>query len=88
MSFSMYSASIPVFRQLLGSLLAILDKAEAHIEEKKIDPNALLQFRLFPDMLPLRGKSRLRLTLPRGLALAWQGRMCLLMKTLKRPLVN
>ncbi|WP_426342455.1 DUF1993 domain-containing protein [Pseudoduganella sp. S-14] len=52
MSFSMYSASIPVFRQILGSLLAILDKAEAHIEEKKIDPNALLQFRLFPDMLP------------------------------------
>ena len=52
MSFSMYSASIPVFRQILGSLHAILDKAEAHIEEKKIDPTALLQFRLFPDMLP------------------------------------
>lgn len=52
MSFSMYSASIPVFRQILGSLHAILDKAEAHIEEKKIEPNALLQFRLFPDMLP------------------------------------
>ena len=52
MSFSMYSASVPVFRQILGSLLAILDKAEAHIEQKKIDPNALLQFRLFPDMLP------------------------------------
>lgn len=53
MSFSMYSASIPAFRQILGSLLSILDKAEAHIEEKKLDPNALLQFRLFPDMLPL-----------------------------------
>lgn len=52
MSFSMYSASIPVFRQILGSLLAILDKTEAHVEEKKLDPNALLQFRLFPDMLP------------------------------------
>jgi hypothetical protein len=52
MSFSMYSASIPVFRQILNSLLAILTKAEAHVEEKKIDPNALLQFRLYPDMLP------------------------------------
>ncbi|HEY1151194.1 MAG TPA: DUF1993 domain-containing protein [Pseudoduganella sp.] len=52
MSFSMYSASIPVFRQILNSLLAILNKAEAHVEEKKIDPNALLQFRLYPDMLP------------------------------------
>jgi len=52
MSFSMYSASIPAFRQILNSLLAILDKTEAHVEEKKIDPAALLQFRLFPDMLP------------------------------------
>lgn len=52
MSFSMYSASIPAFRQILGSLLSILDKAEAHVEAKKLDPNALLQFRLFPDMLP------------------------------------
>jgi len=52
MSFSMYTASIPVFRQILNSLLTILEKAEAHVEEKKIDPNALLQFRLFPDMLP------------------------------------
>jgi hypothetical protein len=48
----MYTASVPVFRQILNSLLAILNKAEAHIEEKKIDPNALLQFRLYPDMLP------------------------------------
>lgn len=52
MSFSMYSASIPAFRQILGSLLSILDKAEAYVEVKKLDPNALLQFRLFPDMLP------------------------------------
>ncbi|AXA91482.1 DUF1993 family protein [Massilia sp. YMA4] len=52
MSFSMYSASVPVFRQILNSLAAILAKAEAHIEAKKIDPAALLQYRLYPDMLP------------------------------------
>ena len=52
MTLSMYSASIPVFKQILTSLSAILDKAETHVSEKKIDPNALLQFRLFPDMLP------------------------------------
>ncbi|MEG0881144.1 MAG: DUF1993 family protein, partial [Janthinobacterium sp.] len=52
MTFSIYSASIPVFKQILGSLAAILDKAETHAQDKKIDPNALLQFRLFPDMLP------------------------------------
>ena len=28
-TFSMYSASIPVFKQILNSLLAILDKASA-----------------------------------------------------------
>jgi hypothetical protein len=52
MSFSMYDAAVPVFRQILTSLLEILDKAEHHVETKKIDPNALLQYRLFPDMLP------------------------------------
>lgn len=53
MTISMHAASVPVFKQLLGSLGDILAKAEAHATEKKIDPNALLQSRLFPDMLPL-----------------------------------
>jgi hypothetical protein len=53
MSLSTYSASVPVFRQMLGSLVAILEKAEAHADLKKIDPQALLQARLFPDMFPL-----------------------------------
>ena len=48
----MYDASVPVFKQLLNSLSAILDTAETHATEKKIEPNALLQARLFPDMLP------------------------------------
>ena len=50
MTFSMYSASAPVFKQILNSLSAIVDKAEAHATEKKIEPAALLQARLFPDM--------------------------------------
>ncbi|MGH8856222.1 MAG: DUF1993 domain-containing protein [Telluria sp.] len=53
MSLTMYSASVPVFRQLLGSLAAVLEKAEAHAQERKIEPAALLQARLFPDMFPL-----------------------------------
>jgi uncharacterized protein len=53
MPISMYTASIPVFKQMLNSLSGILTKAEAHATEKKIDPNALLQARLFPDMFPL-----------------------------------
>jgi uncharacterized protein len=50
MTFSMYSASVPVFKQILNSLSAIIDKAEAHAQEKKIEPAALLQSRLYPDM--------------------------------------
>jgi hypothetical protein len=53
MAISMYSASVPVFTQILNSLAAVLTKAEAHAEAKKIEPQALLQFRLYPDMFPL-----------------------------------
>jgi uncharacterized protein len=50
---SMYEASVPVFAKVLGNLAAILDKAAAHAEAKKIDPAVLLQSRLAPDMFPL-----------------------------------
>jgi len=52
MSLSMYQASIPVFIRMLTSLSAILDKAEAQAEAKKIDLSALTKARLAPDMLP------------------------------------
>ena len=48
-----YTASLPVFKQMLGGLKSVLTKAEAHAVDKKIDPNALLQARLYPDMFPL-----------------------------------
>lgn len=53
MSNSLYTTSIPVFRQMLDGLSAVLAKAEAHAGAKKIDPNALLQARLYPDMFAL-----------------------------------
>jgi uncharacterized protein len=52
MTMSMSSASLPVFKAMLGNLSHILDKAQAHAEVRKFDPVALLQFRLAPDMLP------------------------------------
>lgn len=48
-----YTSSIPVFKQMLGGLSAVLAKAEAHANAKKIDPQALLQSRLYPDMFTL-----------------------------------
>jgi uncharacterized protein len=53
MSISMSTTSIPVFRQILNSLSQVLAKAEAHAAAKKIEPEVLLQARLFPDMFPL-----------------------------------
>lgn len=53
MSLSMYQASVPVFTQMLESLSAILDKAAAYAESKKIEPSVLIQARLAPDMHPL-----------------------------------
>ena len=53
MTRAIYTASIPVFKQMLGGLSGVLAKAEAHAAAKNIDPNALLQARLFPDMFPL-----------------------------------
>jgi hypothetical protein len=49
----MYAASVPVFKKMLGNLAAILARAEAHAAERKIEPAALLQARLYPDMFPL-----------------------------------
>ena len=54
MNISMYQASAPRFVNTLKNLSAILDKAQAHVEGKKIDPAALINFRLYPDMFPLK----------------------------------
>ena len=53
MPLSMHTASVPVFQQMLTALSGVLDKAETHAAERKIEPAALLQSRLFPDMFPL-----------------------------------
>ena len=68
MDISLYTASVPVFRQILGSLAAILDKAESHADLKKIDPDALLQARLFPDMFPLVRQVQLATDFAKGAA--------------------
>ena len=54
MTISMYQASVPRFANILKNLSAILDKAQAHAEARKIDPAALTNFRLYPDMLPMK----------------------------------
>ena len=53
MKISMYQASAPRFANTLRNLSAILDKAQAHAEAKKLDPAVLGSLRLIADMLPL-----------------------------------
>ena len=40
MTHPIYNASIPVFRQMLGSLKDVLAKTEAHATARKIEPDA------------------------------------------------
>ncbi|MCW3482073.1 DUF1993 domain-containing protein [Neisseriaceae bacterium JH1-16] len=53
MSLSMYQASIPPLIHGLNSLSAILAKAAAHADDKKIAPEVFLTARLSPDMFTL-----------------------------------
>jgi len=53
MALSMYQASAPVFDKMLNNLAAILTKAAAWAEARKIDPSVLVNARLAPDMFPL-----------------------------------
>jgi hypothetical protein len=54
MSVTLYDIAIPTFTKHLEALDAILDKAVAYADARKIDPDALLTARLYPDMYPLK----------------------------------
>lgn len=68
MSVSIYTASVPVLVQMLGGLQGVLAKAEAHVAAKKLDPNALLQARLYPDMFPLLRQVQVASDFAKGVA--------------------
>jgi hypothetical protein len=54
MAFSLYDASVATFLQTLGAVSGYLDKGLAHFKEKGINPDDIVETRLFPDMLPFR----------------------------------
>src|SRR4051812_37834845 len=68
MSNFMYTTSVPVFKQMLNSLQAILSKAEAHAAAKTIEPAVFAQARLFPDMFPLVGQVQIAADFARGVS--------------------
>ncbi|MEZ5533705.1 MAG: DUF1993 domain-containing protein [Steroidobacteraceae bacterium] len=52
MTLSMYQASVPRLVAILENLSAILDKAQAHIDARKVDVAVLMGARLALDMYP------------------------------------
>ena len=53
MTISMYQASAPCFTRMLNNLSAIIDKAQAHADAKKIEHTVFTHDRLYPDMFAL-----------------------------------
>lgn len=68
MTISMYASSVPVFKQMLGSLDAILGKAIHHCGEKKIEPHVIFASRLFPNMFPLNRQVQIACDFAKGVS--------------------
>ena len=73
MNISMYQASIPVLTKILANLAGILEKAEAHAANKKIDPAVFVQARLYPDMYPLARQIQIATDVAKGCAARLSG---------------
>ncbi len=54
MAITLYSASVPVFIRSLGNLRHLIQKAQKDALTRQYDEQALVDFRLAPDMLPFR----------------------------------
>ena len=68
-----YTSSIPAYKQMLNALSEVLRKAEAHANEKKIDHDAYLQARLYPDMFPLIRQVQIAVDFAKGAAARLSG---------------
>jgi hypothetical protein len=64
----MYANSVPVFRQLLTAMKTILAQAREYATARSIDPDALLQARLYPDMFPLLKQVQIAADFARGVS--------------------
>ncbi len=56
MSITLSNASLPVFQRFLGNLRHLLVKAQADVAARGYDEQALVQYRLSPDMLPFKSQ--------------------------------
>jgi len=54
MAVTLYDLSVGCFLQTLGGVEGFLAKSADHFKEKGVDPNEIIETRLFADMLPFR----------------------------------
>jgi uncharacterized protein len=54
MAISLYDLSVTSFLQVLGGVGGFLDRGLAHCMDNGLDPEEIVETRLFPDMLPFR----------------------------------
>lgn len=73
MTSPMYTNSVPVFKQLLTALKAILAQADAHAVANSIEPDAFLQARLYPNMFPLVKQVQIAADFARGISARLSG---------------
>ena len=66
MSLSMQSLTLPVFTHALTNLKALVEKGKAHAEARKFDGASLVNFRLYPDMLPFAAQIRIACDIVKG----------------------
>jgi hypothetical protein len=68
MTSSMYTFAVPVFKQMLTALKAELAQASTHASAHSIEPDALLQARLYPDMFALAKQVQIAADFARGVS--------------------
>ena len=68
MTITMYNASVPIFKQILTALGAILAKAEQQAKNNYTAPDVLLHGRLYPDMFDLTRQVQIATDFAKGVA--------------------
>jgi hypothetical protein len=68
MTSPMYTHSVPVFKQMLTALKAILAQVDAQAAARSIEPDVFLQARLFPDMFALAKQVQIAADFARGIS--------------------
>lgn len=54
MAISLYDASVRCFLQTIGAVERFLERGCQHLSANGVDPDAFVETRLYPDMLPFR----------------------------------